>query len=118
MVGVSAALASGYLVKHLSLPVVADITSDDFPQSASITEWEVTNGVRIHGNSKICVLVSDFAFAAGTESTVRALLKLILDFCQRHNIRSVGQCRAAVVVVVVVAASGRVYLTCWCVRFG
>jgi hypothetical protein len=43
----------------------------EFPQAASVTEWDVSNGVRIYGNDKITLLVSDFQLGSSADNVTR-----------------------------------------------
>jgi len=84
-IGMSSALAAGYLVEALNLPQVADIVSDDFPALGVVTQYKMGSGCRIYGDSRLAVIVSDFKIADSNPILQRSLVAAIYDFAYRHE---------------------------------
>jgi len=84
-VGMSSALAAGYLVEALGLPQVADIISDDFPAIGDVTKYKMGSGCRIYGDKRLAVIVSDFKISDSNPTLQRSLVAAIYDFAYRHK---------------------------------
>lgn len=79
-------LASGtaqFIVQQLDLPLVGDICSPSFPSVAMIKQSTPHNSVRIYGNKRIVVIVSDLDIKDPVME--HGMVRAIYEFARRHR---------------------------------
>jgi predicted ATP-grasp superfamily ATP-dependent carboligase len=85
--GLTSLIAANHVIKQLNLPPVGDVISRKFIPICFVKDGVPTNGVRIHGNDKICVFVSEFDL--DEPDLLNDITTAILDFSKRHNIKHI-----------------------------
>jgi predicted ATP-grasp superfamily ATP-dependent carboligase len=69
---------ASFIVQQLNLPLIGDIVSAFFPSVALVRQGNPLSGIRLFGNERVILVVSDFDLKdPGTESNV---VSAILDF--------------------------------------
>lgn len=79
-------LASGtaqFIVQQLELPLVGDIRSDHFPSVAMMKQSTPHNSIRIYGNKRMVVIVSDLDIK--DPAMEHAIVRAIYEFARRHR---------------------------------
>jgi len=79
----SSILSGGFLREQLKLPLLASISSVNFPSRAIIEDGIPVSPVRIFGNSSVCVIICEFNIGAPESSH---LVQALFDFVERHQI--------------------------------
>jgi predicted ATP-grasp superfamily ATP-dependent carboligase len=75
-------MAAFFLIQHLKLPIIGDVTSLMFPTLAVVKEGIPFNSGRIYGNKDLVIFISDFQFGP---SSANIMKRIILDFAERHK---------------------------------
>eukprot|EP01128_Nolandella_sp_AFSM9_P010117 TRINITY_DN6943_c0_g1_i1.p1 TRINITY_DN6943_c0_g1~~TRINITY_DN6943_c0_g1_i1.p1 ORF type:complete len:448 (-),score=159.42 TRINITY_DN6943_c0_g1_i1:106-1371(-) len=83
-IGLVSVIAAKELVKILNLPLIGIIKAEDFQSSAVITSEQPSHAVRIYGNKKLVIILSEMTtpFPASAMDDVVAAL---YDFAHRHR---------------------------------
>jgi len=80
-------IVANYLAEQLQLPFIGDIICNEFPARSIVTNGEPASSVRILGNKKLVVFLSEFAFAK--PEVTHFIIHAMLDFATRHKSSSI-----------------------------
>jgi predicted ATP-grasp superfamily ATP-dependent carboligase len=72
-------MVANTIIHQLQLPLIGDITSDEFPGTAFISNGSPSSACRIHGNNSIVVFVAEYELTPEME---KELANVLLDFAR------------------------------------
>jgi len=75
-----------YLADQLKLPVVAELTSVNFPSVCVVDEGKPMNAMRMVGNSEVVILLSEFKVV--DPELTQDIVEAVFDFASRHHCRN------------------------------
>ncbi|EFC47272.1 COG1938 domain-containing protein [Naegleria gruberi] len=81
--GMTAIMTANYIIKQLQLPLVGDIVSPYFTPLGVVRDGLPSHGIRIYGNKKIVVFVSEYEIK--DPEIQNDVIDAVYDFCQRHR---------------------------------
>ncbi|KAF0981122.1 hypothetical protein FDP41_012910 [Naegleria fowleri] len=81
--GMTAIMTANYIIKQLQLPLVGDIVSPYFTPLGVVRDGLPSHGIRIYGNKKIVVFVSEYEIK--DPEIQNDIIDAVYDFCQRHR---------------------------------
>ncbi|KAL9646926.1 hypothetical protein ABK040_013785 [Willaertia magna] len=84
--GMTAIMTANYIIKQLKLPLVGDIVSPYFQPLGVVRDGLPSHGIRIYGNKKIVVFVSEYEIR--DPEIQNDIIDAIYDFCTRHRAKA------------------------------
>lgn len=81
-VGLVSSIAASYIVEQANLELLGCMISDNFPPMAVIKNGKPSHPVRIYGNEKLVVFISEFH---PKSPLILPLARKIVDWAEEHN---------------------------------